>query len=223
MVVNLSTVLRRFLPVMVPLFSRRCSWFNFRFVTPQWCPKGGNQWCSAAGIQWFSFSRTLHSGEFLPSWGLFEFRPSNWRTIAVLMLHIFHPDVSLLLILLGKDHFFGYYAPVFILFLLICRALTESDICRHFLRLKASAREENLWIVLYSMCISINAPGKMIIFSLEFLKVLFNVHSSKHKMVESRTKEAIFPTTHLWLYPLCRACVKMLRKTLLTFLFTREF
>lgn len=29
------------------------------------------------------------------------------------MLRRFHPNASLLLILLGKDHFFGYYAPVF--------------------------------------------------------------------------------------------------------------
>lgn len=116
--------------------------------------RGENLRCSAAGIQCFSFSRTLHLGEFLPSWGSFEFRPSNWRTIAVLMLHYFHPNATLLLILLGKDHFFGYYTPVYIyrVFLLICWALTESDICRHFVRLKASAREKKIFELFSALC-----------------------------------------------------------------------
>lgn len=44
------------------------------------------------------------------------------------------------------------------------------------------------------MCISINAPGKVIIFSLGFLKVLFSVPSPHIiKMMECRANEAVFP------------------------------
>lgn len=195
MVLNLSTVLCSFLSVMAPLFTHQCSWFNFRFVTPQWYPKGGNLWCSAAGNQCFSFSRTLHLGEFLPSWGSFEFRPSNWRTIAVLMLHYFHPNATLLLILLGRHHFFGYYAPVFIVYFFLSAELWLSQTFADTLSgLRLQPEKKNLWIVFCSACISINAPGKVMIFSLEFLKVLFSVPSPKSmKMVKSRTKEGPFP------------------------------
>lgn len=138
---------------------------------------GWNLWCSAAGIQCFSFSRTLHLGDFLPSWGSFEFRPSNWRTIAVLMLLYFHPNASLLLILLGKDHFFGYYAPVFIMYFFLSAELWLSQTFADSLSGLRLQPEKNLWIVFCSMCISIYAPGKGMIFSLEFLKVQFRVLS----------------------------------------------
>lgn len=194
---------------MVSLVTRRCSWFNFRFVTPQWCPEGGwwgrgrgeggEIWWSAAGIQCFSFSRTLHLGEFLPSWGSFEFRPSHWRTIAVLMRRYFHPNAVLLLILLRKGHLVGYYAPVFMVHFFLSAELWLSQTFADTLSgLRLQPEERNLWIVFCSMCICINAPGRVMIFSLEFLKALFGVLSPQNiKKVESRTKEVIFPTKPL--------------------------
>lgn len=171
MVLNLSTVLCSFLSVMAPLFTHQCSWFNFRFVTPQWCPKGGNLWCSAAGNQCFSFSRTLHLGEFLPSWGSFEFRPSNWRTIAVLMLHYFHPNATLLLILLGRHHFFGYYAPVFIVYFFLFAELWLSQTFADTLSgLRLQPEKKNLWIVFCSRAFPLMPLAKWWYFLWSFSK-----------------------------------------------------
>lgn len=53
----------------------------------------------------FCFFKDAKLGECLPSWGLFGFRPWCWRTIALLVLHYFHPNAILSFICLGKQPF----------------------------------------------------------------------------------------------------------------------
>lgn len=91
------------------------------------------------------------------------------------MLHYFHPNVLLLLILPEKT-FLGYYAPVFIVHYFLSTELWLSQTFADTLpAFRLQPEKEHLWIVFCCTCISINAPGKAVIFSLVFLKVLFSV------------------------------------------------